>query len=359
VLSIDACVNGSLRFADASRSSEPADRGNVLSSPHVPAGGSNLARRLQLPATMSRPLRLQFADAMYHVMSRGNARQDIYVDDADRQQFLHGLTSTASRLRWQLLAYCLMPNHYHLCVQTPEPTLSAGMRNVNGGYAQAFNRRHDRVGHLFQGRYKSFLVEHPEYALAVIRYIALNPVRGRFCRDPAEWPWSSHRAMLGLAPTLPSLDVRRVLALFSHDMTQARNGYAAFMAAGDPAAGLPRADHPLVTGSRQFASQVLERISPTAPEFPRAERARLPLAEYQRQASSRDEAIRRAYASGDFSLVGIARHFGLHYSTVSRICGRSASAGESTTPGGRQKGSSRARGTSIQDLTPRESANSG
>ena len=108
---------------------------------------------------MARPLRLEFPGAIYHITSRGNAREDIFVDDRDREVFLSVLTDTVDRYNWLCHAYCLMDNHYHLLIETPDPTLSLGMRQLNGVYTQAFNRMHHRVGHIFQGRYKSILVE--------------------------------------------------------------------------------------------------------------------------------------------------------------------------------------------------------
>src|SRR5438874_3794179 len=102
---------------------------------------------------MARPVRPNIPGAIYHAMSRGNERKPIYADDGDRERFLQLLATTAARCEWQILAYCLMGNHYHLVMGTPRPTLSRGMRLLNGGYASYFNARHERVGHLFQGRY--------------------------------------------------------------------------------------------------------------------------------------------------------------------------------------------------------------
>jgi len=108
---------------------------------------------------MSRPLRIEYPGAVYHITSRGNARQDIYFDDADRVKFLDILSKTVERFHWMCHAYCLMDNHYHLLIETPEGNLSAGMRQLNGIYTQAFNRHHGKVGHLFQGRFKAIPVK--------------------------------------------------------------------------------------------------------------------------------------------------------------------------------------------------------
>src|SRR5688500_9153546 len=171
---------------------------------------------------MARPLRIQFPGALYHVISRGNAKQDIFLDDGDRQQFLCALSDTAERLNWRILVYCLMTNHYHLCIETVEPTLARGMRDLNGRYAQGFNYRHERVGHLFQGRYKGILVDRPGYLLELARYIVLNPVRAGLSATATDWPWSSHRAALGLVKPIRRLAVESLLAQFEADAERAR-----------------------------------------------------------------------------------------------------------------------------------------
>ena len=140
---------------------------------------------------MARPLRIEFAGALYHVTARGNAQAAIYADDTDRQQFLSLLQNTVDRLDWYCHAYCLMGNHYHFVLHTREANLSRLMRHINGVYTQAFNRRHGKVGHLFQGRFKAILVDRDAYLLEVCRYVELNPVRADMVAEPAAWPWSS------------------------------------------------------------------------------------------------------------------------------------------------------------------------
>ncbi len=138
---------------------------------------------------MSRPLRIEFPGALYHVTARGNARRDIVEDDDDRRCFVDLLAETVQSRRWRLYAYCLMDNHYHLLVETPEPNLSRGMRQLNGVFTQRTNRRHGRVGHVFQGRYKSILVEREAYLLELCRYVVLNPVRAGMAARAGEWRW--------------------------------------------------------------------------------------------------------------------------------------------------------------------------
>jgi putative transposase len=140
---------------------------------------------------MARPLRIEFPDAFYHVTARGNERRNIFRDDRDRQRLLGYLESAVLRYKAVVHVYCLMSNHYHLLLSTPAGNLSQIMRHINGGYTTYFNKRHDRAGHLLQGRYKAILVEADPYAGELSRYIHLNPVRAGIAGRPEEYPWSS------------------------------------------------------------------------------------------------------------------------------------------------------------------------
>ncbi len=176
-----------------------------------------------------RPPRLQ-APGIYHVTSRGNRGQDVFVTDGDRLRFLGLLETICPKSGWIVHAYCLMPNHYHLVVEIGAPTLSSGLRSLNGFYAQAFNRHHRFVGHLFQGRFHSVRVETDPHLLALARYLPLNPVRARLCGEPADWPWSSYRAAVGISRPAPFLTVDRVLGLFALDPRRAREAFRNFVA---------------------------------------------------------------------------------------------------------------------------------
>ncbi len=145
---------------------------------------------------MARPLRIQFPGAFYHVMSRGNEKQDIYRTRRDREKFLDYLRSASVRYGAVIHCYCLMDNHYHLMVETPEGNLSQIMRHINGAYTTYFNAKHGRVGHLFQGRYRSVLVDADVYCLTLSRYIHLNPVKEGLSACPSEYEWSSYRNFL-------------------------------------------------------------------------------------------------------------------------------------------------------------------
>ena len=181
---------------------------------------------------MARPLRLEFEGAVYHVTARGNALQPIFLDDSDRKRFLELLGEEIDQQHWHCYAYCLMNNHYHLLLETPEGQLSTGMRRLNGTYTQGFNRRHQRVGHVLQGRFKSILVDKDHYLLELCRYIVLNPVRARIVPKPQDWPWSSFRATAGRVVAPSWLDVPGVLRLFHRTHAVARELYKQFVREG-------------------------------------------------------------------------------------------------------------------------------
>ena len=146
---------------------------------------------------MTRPLRLQFPGALYHVTSRGNRRSQIFRDDVDRTTWLDVLAMVSERHHCIVHSFCLMSNHFHLMFETVEPNLCRAMRQLNGEYAQLFNRRHRTVGHLFQGRYKAILVQKETYLLELTRYIVLNPLRANIVASLEQWPWSSYRYFEG------------------------------------------------------------------------------------------------------------------------------------------------------------------
>jgi len=173
---------------------------------------------------MSRPLRIEFSGALYHVMSRGNERGDIVRDDRDRQKRLDWLQRTVETCGWRLHAFVLMTNHDHLFVETPDPNLSAGMQYLNGSDTSYFNRRHSRAGHLFQGRFKGNLIEEDGYFLQVSRYLHLNPVRANLVARPEDYRWSSYRGYQRARQGIDWVCYDRVLGALAKDPTQARRG---------------------------------------------------------------------------------------------------------------------------------------
>jgi putative transposase len=178
---------------------------------------------------MARPLRIEFAGATYHVTSRGNEQRNSLYGDDDRRAFLIFLGDAARRFGWSVAAWVLMTNHFHLVLQTPEPNLSKGMQWLNGTYAAWFNRRHNRSGHLFQGRFKAFLIEKERYYTEVTRYVVLNPVRAKLVNHPAEYQWSSYRASAGIEGPHPWLDIAATLEPFGGIGEVARLAYRQFV----------------------------------------------------------------------------------------------------------------------------------
>ncbi|MGF1907863.1 transposase [Vibrio kasasachensis] len=277
---------------------------------------------------MSRPLRVEYAGALYHVTSRGNARQPIYLEEADFDLFLEVLGQTCQRFNWVVHSYCLMTNHYHLLLETPDGNLSKGMRQLNGVYTQKFNRKHQRVGHLYQGRYKAILVDKEAYLLEVGRYIVLNPVRAHMVDSPDEYPWSSWLFTLGIECPPKWLSVDQTLLQFARQRSKARAKYREFVLAGIGKALWDKLKQQVYLGSDDFVlfhQPDLMLESGDINEVPASQRRRAPLAlkDYQQSEVSRDKAIIAAYNSGGYSQKVIGDYFGLHYSRVSRIIAKS------------------------------------
>jgi putative transposase len=180
---------------------------------------------------LPRPPRIQVEGGIYHLGTRGVRKTAIFREDADRRCFLGLLQTTLLRYGWELHCYCLMTNHFHLLVTTPDPNLSAGMKYLNSRYAQWFNQRHGLEGHFVERRFYSRLVETEEYLLTLTRYILLNPVRAGLCRSAGEWRWSSYRATVSALSELPRPSTW-LLSQFGRDPNRARERFAAFVSAG-------------------------------------------------------------------------------------------------------------------------------
>jgi putative transposase len=226
---------------------------------------------------MSRPLRLELSGGLYHVTSRGDRREDIFLDDTDREAWLEILAHCCERYNWAIHVWCQMTNHYHLVVETAEANLAAGMRQFNGVYTQRVNRRHRRVGHVFQGRYKAILVERDSYLLELARYVVLNPVRATMVKHARQWKWSAYPAMVGTAPRPGWLHTDGLLGQF----------------------GASRA--------RQIERYIAQR------------RALAKSLDYYRDTfDDAKSGMAAAYATGGYTLQAIADAFGVHYATVSR-----------------------------------------
>ena len=219
-------------------------------------------------------------------------------------------------------AWCQMSNHYHIVVETVEGNLSQGMRQLNGVYTQHINSAYQRVGHVFQGRYKSILVEKESYLLELARYVVLNPVRAGIVDDPQQWSWSSYAAMTGEKQAPPWLQTDWILGQFNRNRGQAVMGYVDFIRAG---AGMPsvweRLRGQVYLGSDAFLQRIQALSDKTSiAEIPRTQRRPLaqPLTYYRESIADPNAAMSAAYATGDYTMRQIADAFGVHYSTVSR-----------------------------------------
>lgn len=235
---------------------------------------------------MSRPPRPLLPDALYHVTARGNRKANIYLEDRDYLVWLDLMARTADRFGFICHAYCQMPNHFHLLLETPLPNLSEGMHYLNCVYSQNFNVRHGLTGHVFQGRFHSVLLEEESHFLELARYITLNPVRAGLVDGPADWRWSSYRATAGIAASPDWLDTATIHARFHGVSDDERiRSYCDFVAAG---------------------------IGKQEPMKPPA----LPIV-HGRQAQQ--QAIAEALRAGQHTPAQIAEHFKVSTRTVQRI----------------------------------------
>jgi len=214
---------------------------------------------------MARPLRIEYADALYHVISRGNEQRSIVKDDADRTKRLDWLRRAVETYGWRLHAFVLMTNHEHLFVETPEPNLSAGMQYINGSYTSYFNRRWRRSGHLFQGRFKSHLIDSEGYFQVVSRYIHLNPVRAKMVQEPGDHPWSSFPGYTNASKALDWVTYERVLLDFGPgDSGIRRRRYRRYVEAGiegGVAYPFEGAVEGLILGSQAFVKRIRKMVS--------------------------------------------------------------------------------------------------
>jgi REP element-mobilizing transposase RayT len=282
---------------------------------------------------MARPLRIEFADAVYHVTARGNRQEPIFVDDHDRRLFLDLLDQAFERFDASALAYCLMGNHYHLVLRTRQPNLSALMRHVNGIFTQRMNRRHGKVGHLFQGRFKAILVDRDAYLLEVCRYVDLNPVRAGLVASARDWPWSSYLALTGASPAPHWLDAGLVHSMMlgrtlatPADQAQAQRLYAELVATARAAplwAGALRQQvylgDPAFVERMQAHAAAARLATPEVPRPQRAEPVAISLQEWLARCGTREEALYRAYREGGLTMTAMARELGLSVARVSQL----------------------------------------
>ncbi len=277
---------------------------------------------------MARPLRIEFPGALYHITVRGDRQEPICEDDQDRRYFQKLLGDVITQSNWICHAYCLMGNHFHLIIETPDGNLSKGMRQLNGVYTQSSNRRHKRSGHLFQGRINAILVDRDAYFLELTRYTVLNPVRAGMVKHPGKWPWSSYRAMAGATKSPSWLTTNIGLELFGKKQAIARKRYQQFVADGIGKESIwKNLNRQIYLGNENFIERMQAKMEKEIRDvnIPQAQQRRPapPLDVIRAAHRDRNEAIVAAYETGEYSYQKIAEHFGLHFIRVGEIVRKS------------------------------------
>jgi len=278
---------------------------------------------------MSRALRVQYPGAFYHITNRGNAKQKIFLNKDDYQSFLDTIAAVLRRYNWICYSYCLMPNHYHLLIKTLDPNLSDGMRQLNGDYTQSFNIKHNRVGHLFQGRFKSSLIDQETYYFEVMRYIALNPVRAKLTTTPYAWAWSSYRHLIYGNNNLEYLNTKIALEEYSKNFTNAKQLYKDNVNLKiKEETSWEKLGNRAVIGSDEFMNKIKQFLNQTrnVKEISKKERfINRPILDkiFNKEKLiikiQRDKLVYQAYLDYGYSLSEIGRYLNLHYSTISKI----------------------------------------
>ena len=278
---------------------------------------------------MARPLRIEYPGAVYHVTSRGNEKKPVFKDDTDRQNFLNTLQHVNKRYNWICHAYCLMTNHYHLLIETPDGNLALGMRQLNGVYTQLFNKRYGRTGHLLQGRYKAILIQKDSHLLEVCRYVVLNPVRAKMVERPEDWKWSSYLATAGKTKPHPCLTTDWVLGQFSGKRGKAEQEYRKFVqwGIGKPTIWTEVRGQTLL-GEESFVDELVDHLKKhkDIPEIPRSQRytdrpslEKLFNEKTAGNKTKRNKAIRESVEKHGYRQREVADHLGMYFTSISRI----------------------------------------
>jgi len=251
------------------------------------------------------------------------------LSDTDRDIFLDVLTHVVERFGWICHAYCLMSNHYHLMIETPQANLSRGMRQLNGMYTQRFNRAHQRVGHVFQGRFKSIIVDKDAYLLELSRYIVRNPVAADMVKAVGDWAWSSYAATVGTKEVPSFLTVNWLLSQFGGD----RKAYQRFVSKAGELSPWKSLCGPDVLGDDTFRKELQAFKGVEVRDIPKRKQTlrHLPLAELAAQGETRGEWMREAYQEHGYTMQVIADFAGVHHSTVSRLIKRGGENARSKT----------------------------
>ena len=278
---------------------------------------------------MARPLRIEYPGAVYHITSRGNEKKLIFKDEGDREIFLDILSQIDKRYNWLCHAYCLMNNHYHLIIETPDGNLSAGMRQLNGVYTQAFNRQHNRVGHLFQGRYKAILIQKDSHLLEVCRYVVLNPVRAKAVKKPEQWRWSSYQATAGIEKPHPCLSTEWILNQFGSTRRIAEKAYRKFVEDGIKQESIWEAVRAQsILGEEEFTATLTDylRGKKDIAELPKSQRyidrpslENIFSKNILKDISKRNRKISEAVRRHGYRQREVADYLEMHFTSISRI----------------------------------------
>ena len=278
---------------------------------------------------MARPLRIEYPGAVYHITSRGNEKKLIFKDERDREIFLYSLSQVDKRYNWLCHAYCLMNNHYHLIIETPDGNLSAGMRHLNGVYTQAFNRQHNRVGHLFQGRYKGILIQKDSHLLEVCRYVVLNPVRAKAVKKPEQWRWSSYQATAGIEKPHPCLSTEWILNQFGSTRRIAEKAYRKFVEDGIKQESIWEAVRAQsILGEEEFTATLTDylRGKKDIAELPKSQRyidrpslEKIFSKNILKDISKRNRKISEAVRRHGYRQREVADYLKMHFTSISRI----------------------------------------
>ncbi len=270
---------------------------------------------------MVRPLRIEYPGAIYEITVRGNAGDAIFKQDEDRVSFLKNFGSVCKRFNWDCYAYCLLDSEYQLLIKTHDANLSRGMREVNGIYTQAMNRKYQQRGHILEGRYQAIVLQKDPYLAKIHRKIVLLPVHHRLVETPLDWNWSNYRGMMGKDWTASWLKWKDFFHSFAAHTGEARRKYAEYISENHFKQRFYKPRARIILGSESFIEEVQTLTIDNHPvnDIIKQQRNFKSLAQYKHQENSRNEAIKAAFASGSFTLKQIGDYFKLHYTTVSRI----------------------------------------
>jgi len=276
---------------------------------------------------MTRPVRIEFPGASYHVSSKSREEQIIFLDDDDRGAFLNVLENVVDRFGWLIHSFALLDDHYDMVVEVPGANLSKGMRQLNGVYTQHFNRRHGLEGPIFHGRFKSVLFEKKNYLLPICRYVVTGPARIERLQNYSTYKWSSYRALAGQVNKPKFLHTTEVLSYFAKRDKDAQRKYRNYIKKGVEAES-PLVDrkNQVLLGSSKFLNEMQpilhgERLSKRGPKAVKRRHSLKVLFKKvdDKSRQERNELIRRAHLEDGYTLMEIGKYLGLHYTTVSKV----------------------------------------